>query len=128
MIILYVGFSRDLRVKEYFASSEAFIHEQGSDDDFEDSFAFANDSGPVLAMYDNSPWRKHLLPGENGEGVVIPFFRMREEQTGYQQHAFNSLASDLIPLDRRLKDYRQAKYGLNLSNFYSFFFHSYFAN
>lgn len=67
----------------------------------------ADENHTIVANYDSTPRRKLLLPGENGDGVVIPFYRMKEEEAGYKQHGFNSLASDIIPLERRLKDCRR---------------------
>ena len=61
----------------------------------------------LAANYDATPCKKSRSPGHNGDGVVIPFYRMKEEREGYKLHGFNSLASDVIPLERRLKDYRK---------------------
>ena len=99
-------YSKDLEIKaaDY---DQSFVNERDSSY-YSDELQYNPDENRSLAAsYDVTPKRKSHLPGQNGEGVVIPFYRMREEKEGYKLHGFNCLASDMIPLERRLKDYRK---------------------
>ena len=107
LFLLYMRLSKDLKIKESYR--KRYVDEERLNLYF-DQFQHTTDKNiTVLASYDRTPWKKSLLPGQNGEGVVIPFYRMKEEKAGYELHAFNSVASDIIPLERRLKDYRKAE-------------------
>ena len=105
LLLLYVQFSKNIKIKTIFEQNQ--IPEQEPVYNFDDLQSAAFENITYAASYDVTPKRKSLLPGENGAGVVIPFYRMKEENEGYKLHGFNSLASDIIPLERRLKDYRK---------------------
>ena len=107
LFLLYVRLSRDLKIKASYKKS--YVYEERSKLYFDQFQNITDKNTSVLASYDKTPWKKSLLPGQNGEGVVLPFYRMKEEKAGYELHAFNSVASDIIPLERRLKDYRKAE-------------------
>lgn len=61
------------------------------------------------ANYDMTPEGKSAGLGEKGAGVVVPFFQMTAQESGYKQHGFNLAASDMISLQRSLKDHRNYK-------------------
>lgn len=104
-LLLYVQFAKDGRMKAIFEQNS--LYEGKLAYDFGDNEFIFDENRTLAASFDSTPKRKSLLLGENGDGVVIPFFRIKEEEAGYKLHGFNSLASDIIPLERRLKDYRK---------------------
>ncbi|KAK3753715.1 hypothetical protein QZH41_013805 [Actinostola sp. cb2023] len=61
----------------------------------------------AVAEYDHYPPDAKLDgPGDGGEGVTVnPKFKKKEDD-GYEVHAFNLVASDMMSLHRRLPDYR----------------------
>ena len=63
----------------------------------------------VTANYENLPGGASKSgPGARGEGVTVDAARKDEEDEGFEQHAFNLVASDMMSLHRTLKDYRMA--------------------
>ena len=63
----------------------------------------------IIANYDKTPNGDPLDPGEGGKAVRISKLDKEEEDAGYEQHAFNRLASDRISLERSLKDVRSSR-------------------
>lgn len=62
----------------------------------------------VTANYENFPPGVKLKgPGAKGEGVTVDVAMKDEEDEGYEQHAFNLVASNMISIHRTLEDYRQ---------------------
>lgn len=61
----------------------------------------------LTANYENLPkGAKKSGPGAKGEGVTVDEARKDEEDEGYEQHAFNLVASNMISLHRTLEDHR----------------------
>ncbi len=63
----------------------------------------------IIASYDATPRNHHFSPGEGGLGVQVPYFQKKTEEQGYKEHAFNKAASDMISVQRSLKNYRNHK-------------------
>ena len=62
----------------------------------------------VSANYESDPREARDLngPGELGEAVTVDPELKEEEEKGYELHAFNLAASNIISLHRSLKDHR----------------------
>ncbi len=67
------------------------------------------DNVTVVANYDKTPTGGHLLPGEGGYAVRVPYNKKKLEEQGYKEHAFNKAASDMISVERSLRNYRNKK-------------------
>ena len=52
--------------------------------------------------------RDPSLPGEMGRGYDVPDEEKEKEKEGYEKHAFNQYDSDMISIQRRLEDFRNA--------------------
>ena len=62
------------------------------------------------ANYERFPLEANLKgPGAGGDGVTVDPSRKDDEDEGFSQHSFNRVASDMISVHRKLRDYRNKR-------------------
>ena len=89
----------------YLAAYYIFSNEVLADGDIADD----DETIYNLLMYDKTPDRNPKKPGEWGAAVSLNFLEKKREQHGFNDHAFNLVASDKISLERNLPDVRNYK-------------------